>query len=500
VRRAAGVLAMALGLLVVPLGAAAQQPTGGSVATESSAGIPYVRVDDGDDDPYRPLLFEEAGQTLSPLDQQIVAAADADTAQLLFASAADLGGFQDATIGAELWRAAGVSLTGVAAPLVNEGDVLSSTTLNPGSTSTTVADVTAAIPVFGASSVGGVTGRSTFAFTDGAGRPVAPPDALPPLTNPPAPPSEGIDAGPATTTTIAPPAAPPGTTAPPAVEPSVSTTAAPTTAAPTTAAPATTTSTAAPTTAPSTTGSTTTTTTTTGPTTTTITTPTPTPTVPTTTTTRPPTTTTATSTTTTTAPTTTTVSPTTTTAPTTTTTVPPPSETFSLTQERPSATACVRASGGNQPCDALWNVPLAATGETFTLDVTLRNSGDVDASALQLWASAPCTTTSTATPAGTGDLCAAVELTIQRYTTSTRDVPLECVYGGGTAQVCSLSAARTLAHLSTTYPSAGQSRAIGTGLQDGEAAHLRLTLRLPDVDNRYQQRSASMSLTWRQVQ
>lgn len=151
-------------------------------------------------------------------------------------------------------------------------------------------------------------------------------------------------------------------------------------------------------------------------------------------------------------------------------------------------------------CDALWDVPLAATGRTLNLDLTLRNSGNTGAAALQLWASAACATTSTASPSGTGDLCAAVQLTVQRYTTASRDVPLECVYGGGTAQVCSLSAARTLGHVSAIHGSAAAARAIGVGFQEGEAAHLRLTLRLPDLDNRYQRRAATIGLTWRQVQ
>ena len=157
-------------------------------------------------------------------------------------------------------------------------------------------------------------------------------------------------------------------------------------------------------------------------------------------------------------------------------------------------------AGGAPSCDAIWNIPLAATGETRSFDLTLRNAGNVDASALQLWASSTCVTASTASPSGTGDLCAVIELTVQRFTSAARNVPLECVYGGGTAQLCSLSSSRTLSHFSSTHASSAQARSIGTGLAAGEAAHLRLTLRLPDVDNRYQRRSATISLTWRQVQ
>jgi hypothetical protein len=136
----------------------------------------------------------------------------------------------------------------------------------------------------------------------------------------------------------------------------------------------------------------------------------------------------------------------------------------------------------------------------LSFDLTLKNSGNVSATALQVWAGAACQTTSTATPAGSGDLCAAVQFTMQRYTSSARSVPMECVYGGGTAQVCSLSSARTLADFSSVYASSSSSQAIGSGLAPGESSYLRLTLKLPDVDNRYQRRAATMSLTWRQAQ
>jgi hypothetical protein len=186
--------------------------------------------------------------------------------------------------------------------------------------------------------------------------------------------------------------------------------------------------------------------------------------------------------------------------PTTTTTTPPDGDTFELTQERPSATACVANSSSTATCDAIWAISLGATGQTLSFDVTLRNSGNVDAAAVQLWASTSCSTASTGSPAGTGDLCSAIELTIQRYSNDAREVPVECVYGGGTAQVCSLSSLRTLAHFSSTYPSSSEFRQIGSGMPKGDSSYLRLTLRLPDVDNRYQRRSATVNLTWKQVQ
>jgi hypothetical protein len=484
VRKLAAAIGVAVGLVVLPVAAGAQDAP---VSDTSDADVPYARIDTGDDDPNRQLDFEAAGAHFAALDAAIVAEASADNAQFVFSSVSDLGGFQDAPIGALLWASTGVSLTGVAAPLVETGALLraaASTT-----SSTALARIDAAIPELENDAIT-ADGRTTFVFTDDAGDPAPPPDDLPPQTNPPAPPTEGIDAAPTpTTSTTTEPQAPSGTTAPTtttSAAPAPTTTAAPDTTTTTTTAPSTTTTS---TTTTSTTAAPTTTTTTTRPTTTTSTT-TPTTTTSTTSTTTPTTTTTTTS----------TSTSTSTTVPTTTTTTLPPQQSFSLTQERTSVRACVAPSGASQACDAIWSVPLAATGETHTFDLSLRNSGDIDASALQVWAGAACVTTSTATPSGSGDLCDAVQLTVQRYTTSERTIPLECIYGGGTAQLCSLSSARTLTHFSSTYPSGTSPRSIGTGLQDGEAAHLRLTLRLPDVDNRYQRRAATMSLTWRQVQ
>jgi hypothetical protein len=173
---------------------------------------------------------------------------------------------------------------------------------------------------------------------------------------------------------------------------------------------------------------------------------------------------------------------------------------FAFTQARPSATSCVASSSSSQTCDAIWEIHLGPTNETLSVDLDLRNSGNVDASAIQLWAAGQCTNTSTASPAGTGDLCGAIQLTIQRYSDDARTVPVECVYGGGTAQTCSLSSARTLADFAATYPSSSDVRAIGTGLARGAEFHVRVTLKLPDLDNSFQNRAATINLSWRQVQ
>ena len=451
---AAGTLATAIALTMAPAGAAAAQGP--------PEGVRVVDVDqDRDDDPYG---FDLGDAQLPPLRLDAVTAAEEDELQLRFLAPSDLGGFQSAPLGGTTWAGEGVPLVGVDAPAVADGEPLDTTTsTGGGSTGTT------AIPQVDGTD--GEDGRSTFAFTDEDGEPTAPPEDLPPQDPAPTEPSEGTEPPPpetlATTTTTTPPTT--GGDGDPAPAP------APSTTATTTARPTSTTAT--------TTARPTSTTTATVPTTTSTTAP------RTTTTARPRTTTTP-------APTTTTTAP-----PTTTTTTPPPSGTFELTEERPAANACVAtSSSASVDCDALWDVGLAREGQVETFDLTLRNSGDVDADALQLWANVACTTTSTGSPSGNGDLCGAIEMTIQRYTSAARDVPLECVYGGGTAQVCSLHPSRDLAHFSSTYPSSSAPRAIGTGLDSGEACYLRITLSLPSTTNDMQRRQASISLRWRQLQ
>jgi hypothetical protein len=481
VRRAALVLALGLVLpLAAPTSASAQETQGPTASDEEVA--PFAVVDQPDDvNPYAPLTFESEGAVF-PVLLPGVATARADDERQLDVTSGDVDGFRatsDGTTVDEVDAVVGVPLVGIDAPEVEPGGVID-TTSTTGSTSSTTGG-SSAIPSLPDDDEG--DGRQSFAFTDDTGTPIAPPaeDELPDTPDP-SPPSEGIGAVPPTTTTTTPTPGPATTgstsTSTPTTAPtpasSTTTTATPSTSTPTTSPAPTTTSTTRSTTTTTTGRSTTTTSS--GATTTTA--------APTTTTTR-------------------TAVPTTTTTqapPTTTTTTPPQEDVFTFTQDRPNATSCVASSSSSQTCDAIWEIHLGATDQTLSFDLGLRNSGNVDASAIQLWAAGQCTNTNTAAPAGTGDLCGAIQLTIQRYSDAERTVPVECVYGGGTAQVCSLSSSRTLSHFSSTYSSSSANRAIGTGLGDGETFHLRVTLKLPNLDNSFQNRAATVNLAWRQVQ
>ena len=484
VRRVVAIAAtVALAAVLTPAGASAQETQ--SPAVDDGTEVPFAAVDVADPtNPYAQLTFETEGGTMPPLLPDVLAATATDDAQLALArQQAGLGGFGTGVEG-DTVVAAGVPLVGRLAPPVGEGETLTGTT-DP--SALPPADTGAPPQLRG----DGPDVRRSFAFTDDSGEPAPPPEDVEEPADQPSSPTEGVAAEPPPTTTTT-TTAPPSTTS---TTPSTTTTAAPTTS---TTAPATTTT--APTTTTTTRPTTTTTrqtTTSTSTTSSTTTTTTPGFEAATTTTTAPTTTAPTTTAPTTTAPpaTTTTVAP-----PTTTTTTTPPGSTFQLTQERASANACVATDGASASCGALWSVPLSAAGTAHTFDLTIRNSGDVAATALDVWAGDSCASASTGSPAGTGDLCAAVQITIQRYSSAARDVPVECVYGGGTAQVCSLSSARTLSHFSSTYPAPGEARTIGAGLPASDAAYLRVTLLRPELGNAYQRRSATMSITWRMVQ
>jgi hypothetical protein len=406
--------------------------------------IPTVTIAPIDQDPYAPLAFESTDAEMPALLPGVADAAAADDASLEFASTEDLGGFTAAATG-EDEQSGGISLVGRDA------------------TGSPTDAVDPAVPQLD-SDPG--TGRTTFSFVDDAGTPTAPPDDAPPA--PVIPPSEGLEPVPpevvpvlpsasTTTTSAAPSATSPSATSPTSVatEPTASTTQAPTTSttdapSPTTTSTPRTTSTSAPTT-----------------TTTSTTAPTPAP---------PP-------------------------ASTTTTSEPPAESSFALTNDHPGAVTCVATSSAASQCDALWSIPNATSGTVYAVDLTLKNTGTVDASALQVFASAACTTSATASPSGSGDLCGVVELAIQRYSNDARDLPVECVYGAGSTQLCSLSSTRTLATFSADHASASAAAPIGSGLARDASSFLRVFLRRSSTGgNEQQRRAATMSITWRMVQ
>lgn len=467
-------LAAALVLLVGPL-------SGRAAAQEVRAPANDVPVEIRQAPPgpvYAPLPWEVLG--FRPLLAEAVSdVAREDAAAARFASPGELGGFRSAPVGGSALMGPGVPLFGLAAPDAERGGQLP-----PGNglflTRSVLEDDTTVIP-----QVGLDEGRGSYTFTEG----------IPPLVDEPGsvitfPPPGAVEAGPRDLTPddddeddedddpLAPvdPTRPRTTTPTPSARvttpstrvttPSIGVTApvgTPPTSAP--APPAGTTTIAPPPRTTPTTGT-------------------------------PPTTSTTVWTTT-----TTTVRPTTTTTiATTTTTIPPievPPVSFVLSNERASGTACLSNAGGSTSagCGTLFDLSSAVPGQPYVVPLTLWNVGNARATRLEAFS--PSCSSSGPGP-GTGDLCAAIELKIERFDEVARAGTAACVFGCG--------ARRTLTHFVADHGAAGAGALLDDRFEVNEKAYLTLTITLPNRgftadgtgrDNEYLGRRADISFTWR---
>jgi hypothetical protein len=176
-----------------------------------------------------------------------------------------------------------------------------------------------------------------------------------------------------------------------------------------------------------------------------------------------------------------------------------------LGNQRDSAAYCLSNNGGGSGCDRLFDLTDIRPGRPEVVNLTLWNvdpDSNTDAVDLRVFAAAGCASGTVGTPPyGSGNLCNGLQLKIERYATAARSgAPSECVYGCGDAFGGSLNA------FAAAHDSTGHGIAIGNGFRQNEKAYLVLTVLLPDTghsssgqgnDNRYQARSANLSLTWR---
>ena len=179
--------------------------------------------------------------------------------------------------------------------------------------------------------------------------------------------------------------------------------------------------------------------------------------------------------------------------------------TLVLSNTKDSGTACLSTGGGttdvnaNNACEQLFGLSVRKPGDSSSTNVTIRNEGSLPASALKVF-SAACANADVATETyhGTGNPCAQIQLTIQRYTNSSFTTPAECVYGGGNGTTCDFSdATKTLAAFQSAYGSSGAGKAIGSGLASGASSYLKVSVLLPaGSDNSFQGRQATADLTW----
>jgi hypothetical protein len=182
--------------------------------------------------------------------------------------------------------------------------------------------------------------------------------------------------------------------------------------------------------------------------------------------------------------------------------------TLVLSDQVNAATACLSTGGAstdtnaNGACDQLFALTVKKPGDAATVNVTLKNEGSLDGSALKGFASAACAASNAAGQSfnGTGDPCGAVDVYVQEFSDSARTTPSTCHYGGGTASTCAYSAAKTLSSFGTAYPNAGTSISLGAAAA-GTSRYFTIGLQMDSSSgNSMQGRQASFGLTWQLVQ
>ena len=463
--RCRALAALALATLLGPMSTGAH-----AQSTDDEQGtVPHIVRDEWDASSSVPQAWEEAGVRLSLLTDAVLGASSEDNAALSFDNGGELGSFRPAPEGGSPFFGAAAPLFGMGAPTVGPDGTIRSLDADdrflPGRD---MVEADTVIPPLGSTPD---ASRSSFAFigeippigddvlSSGGPRP-------PVIDVPTAPLVAGPTPGTTTPTLGDAPAGPLPLPGPNSPLPQAPTSAPPVLGSPTTT-PSPTTAPGTPTTAP----------------------PTPT-TVPNTPTTRPPA-----------LPTTTQPQP---------VSPPPPDVGASLVlgNQREGGTQCFSNDDGathNPDCDQLFDIGGGMRpGRSYTVDLTLWNAegrSDTDAAELRTYAPAACD------PSGGGaDLCEAIELTIQRYTSSDRSVPAECVYGGGSGATCAMSSSHTLGAFARAHTSmVDGARVVPGAFRVRDRAYLRISVRLPDLgfteggigrSNPYSGQTASWSLRW----
>lgn len=184
--------------------------------------------------------------------------------------------------------------------------------------------------------------------------------------------------------------------------------------------------------------------------------------------------------------------------------------TLVLSNQKSTNSACLSTAGGNADtnangaCDQLFALSVQKPGDSAFVDLTLKNEGSLNGSALTAYASQACTAANAPGQSynGTGDPCTSVQLYIQEYSSSanrTADTRTggTCQFGGGTATSCAFDATKTLAAFNTSYPTTGVGALSMGAMNAGVSRYLRIYLTLPSTaGNNLQGRQATFGFTW----
>lgn len=166
-------------------------------------------------------------------------------------------------------------------------------------------------------------------------------------------------------------------------------------------------------------------------------------------------------------------------------------------------------ANSNGSCDALIDLALQKPGSIATGKLALANTGDYDGK-LQFWVSgAGCSSTTVATPAGSGDLCSKLEVYIQETDSTYTSTTPTCAYPFSATAACDTSwsaAGDALSDLAATATATAPQPSAGMTLNKTATRYYKVSLRFPDGgfdaagngnDNAFQNRRASFDLSWR---
>jgi hypothetical protein len=180
--------------------------------------------------------------------------------------------------------------------------------------------------------------------------------------------------------------------------------------------------------------------------------------------------------------------------------------TIVLSNTKQGGSACLSTGGGNTNtnvntgCDQLLNLTVKKPGDAATIQLTLKNVGDLNASTFKVF-TPTCTNADVVaeTYHGTGNPCTIVQLYVQQWTSNTFTTPLACLYGGAAvANTCDFTdTSKTVGSFSTTYSSSSNGLAISGGLAAGASAYFTIGVQSPSsADNTYQGRQLTADLDW----
>ena len=194
--------------------------------------------------------------------------------------------------------------------------------------------------------------------------------------------------------------------------------------------------------------------------------------------------------------------------------------TLTLTDSVNGNTACLSTAGGvdnnnsNGTCDVLWNLTVKKPGDVASATVDLVNTGTLGASGLDAFVTGACSSGTTGSVNGSGNLCGSLQFYVETFTTAndrstSNAAQSTCYYGGNapsgtpaSAALCTFGAGQTLADFATQFPSSSTTLSIpGALAATNGTKFLKVGIQLPSAAaNSVQGRTASIGISWRALQ